>query len=150
MDADPPAGGRRSRPLHRQAFALVRVAAGGIVGTAARYGLAQALPTESGRWPTGTFVANLLGSFVLGFLLEALLRAGPDTDWRQRTRLLVGTGFCGGFTTYSTLVVEADLLVRGHHAVLALAYVAATVLTGVALAVAGIAVAARVRSRPPT
>jgi CrcB protein len=135
------------RPLHLRLVPCLLVLVGGAGGTAARYGLAQGLPTEAGRWPTGTFVANLVGSFVLGLLLETLLRAGADTGIRQRLRVLLGTGFCGGFTTYSTLAVEADLLVRDHHPGLALAYVAATVVAGVVAAVTGIALAAR-RRRP--
>ena len=121
------------------------VLVGGAVGTAARYGLARALPTEPGHWPTGTFVTNVLGSFVLGVLLEALLRAGADTGWRRRLRLLLGTGLCGGFTTYSTLAVETDLLVRDHHPGLALAYIAVSVLAGLVAGVLGVAVAARRR-----
>ena len=117
--------------MHLQLVAGVLVFVGGAVGTAARYGCAQVWPTESGSWPTGTFVVNLIGSFVLGVLLEGLVRAGPDVGARQRTRLLLGTGFCGGFTTYSTLAVEANLLVRDHHLALALGYVAASVVAGV-------------------
>ena len=90
----------------------------------------------------GTFVANLLGSFVLGLLLEALARAGDDTGRRRRARLLLGTGFCGGLTTYSTFAVESDLLVRDGHGGLAAAYLAGTVVTGLVAAVLGIAVAA--------
>ena len=134
-----------ARPPYLRPVPGLLVLVGGVGGTAARYGLARGLPTEAGHWPTGTFVANLVGSFVLGVLLEALLRAGPDTGLRQRLRLLLGTGFCGGFTTYSTLAVETDLLVRDHHPGLAVAYAVVTVVAGIVASVAGIALAARHR-----
>ncbi|WP_375483724.1 fluoride efflux transporter FluC [uncultured Jatrophihabitans sp.] len=145
VDPDSPDGRPGRRPLHLRPGACALVVAGGVAGTAARYGLARAFPTRSGHWPTGTFVANLVGAFVLGVLLEALLRSGPDTGVRRRLRLLLGTGFCGGFTTYSTFAVEADLLVRDHHTGLAVGYVAATLVAGAVLSVAGIALAARYR-----
>ena len=144
---DPTSGVRRDPPLYRQVVPGTLVFLGGAVGTVTRYGLAQALPTGSGRWPTGTFVANLVGCLVLGVLLEALVRAGADIGWRRRARLLVGTGFCGGLTTYSTLAVEADLLVRDHHTVLALTYLSVTVVAGVLVTLAGVALAAT-RQRP--
>ena len=58
--------------------AIALVALGGIVGTAARYGFARAVPTPSGGWPWATFIVNLVGAFVLGALLEALARSDAD------------------------------------------------------------------------
>jgi fluoride exporter len=130
------------RPLHVRISSIALVFAGGAVGTLARYGLALAWPTESGRWPWGTFAANLIGCFVLGALLEALVRRGADVGARQQLRLLVGTGFCGGLTTYSTFAVEADLLVRAHSPVTAVAYLAATLVLGFLVSLAAIVLAA--------
>jgi CrcB protein len=118
------------------------VALGGIVGTAARYGLDRWLPAGSG-FPWGTFAANLAGAFVLGALLQQLSRRGPDTGVRRRLRLLVGTGFCGGLTTYSTFAVETDLLFRDHRAGLGLLYVLATVWAGLIFVAIGIAASDR-------
>ena len=112
-------------------------------GAAAREATEQALPTAHHGFPLATMLINLSGAFLLGVLLEWLVRAGADSGWRRRTRLLAGTGFMGAYTTYSTFVVEADLLVRSGRAGLAAAYVAATVVGGLVTVAAGIAVAAR-------
>lgn len=131
--------GPRPLPLRWDAVALVFV--GGFVGTLVRYGLAQLEPTPPRGWPWGTFVANIVGAFILGGLLEWLARAGSDNGWRQRARLLIGTGFCGAVTTYSTLAVEADLLYRTHDEALAVGYLAASLALGLLATIVGIAVA---------
>lgn len=128
-------------PLHLRPDAIALVLVGGAIGTAARYGLAQLAPTPAHGWPTGTFVANLVGAFVLGVLLEGLTRRGADTGWRRGARLLGGTGFCGGLTTYSTFAVENALLVRGHDTGLAAGYLVASVTAGCLAAGLGISVA---------
>jgi CrcB protein len=117
------------------------VFAGGVAGTLLRSALATALPAS--RFPLATFLTNVSGAFVLGALLEALGRSGPDTGPRRAARLGLGSGLLGAFTTYSTLAVESDLLVRGGHVGLAAAYAVGSVLAGLAAAAAGIAVAAR-------
>lgn len=133
----------RSRPPHARPLLLLLVAVGGFLGAWARYGISSGLPARSGSWPTGTLLVNLAGAFLLGVLLEALARRGPDEGWRRRIRLFVGTGFCGAFTTYSTLAVEADLLVRDSAPGLAAAYVAVSLLAGLVATAAGIAAAVR-------
>lgn len=120
---------------------VVLVALGGCVGTGLRYAVAEWHPSPGGAWPWATLAANLVGAFVLGVLLEELRRRGPDAGRRRRLRLLVGTGFCGGLTTYSTLAVESDLLVRAHHTGLALAYLAVSVGLGMGAVALGIALA---------
>ena len=132
-----------TRPLHRRPGLLLGVVAGGALGTLARDGVGHLLPTASGHWPTGTFAVNVAGAFVLGLLLEALTRAGSDDGWRRTLRLVAGTGFCGGLTTYSTLAVETDLLVRDGHPGLAVAYAGSTVVAGLLAVVAGARVGGR-------
>lgn len=134
LDPDTPP---RAAQLRTSSVAWVFL--GGALGTWVRDELSQALPVA--QWPWGTFVANLAGAFVLGALLETLSRCGPDEGRRQRLRLLAGTGFCGGLTTYSTLATETDLLARANATGTALGYLAATIVAGAALTWAGIAVA---------
>jgi CrcB protein len=122
------------------------VGLGGAIGTAVRYAISRWLPTGSG-FPWGTLLANLVGAAVLGVLLELLARRGSDTAVRRRIRLLLGTGFCGGLTTYSTLAVETDLLVRAHREGLAATYAAVSVAAGMVAAGLGIAIATRAHRR---
>jgi fluoride exporter len=142
LDPDTPSTGEGpALASHLSLLSLGLVFAGGVAGTAIRYSVSLALPTHTGRWPTGTFVVNMSGALILGVLLEALARRGPDSGWRRRTRLLFGAGFCGSLTTYSTLATESDLLIRSHDGGLAIAYAVTSVLGGLALTAIGIAIA---------
>ena len=141
IDPDP-ATPTRGRPVHLRPVFLAAVAAGGLLGAPARYLIAEELPTPGDGWPTATFATNLVGAFLLGVLLEGLARGGPDLGWRRTVRLVAGTGFCGAVTTYSTLAVEADLLVRDARWGLAVGYGAASVLAGLLATAAGIGLAA--------
>jgi fluoride exporter len=122
------------------------VAAGGALGSLGRYGLAQAMPPQHG-WPVGTLTANLVGSFLLGVLLEVLGRRGPETPGVQRVRLAVGTGVLGGFTTFSTLALETERLLAAGSVGTALGYAGLTLVAGVLAAAAGVAAVAAVHGR---
>ena len=132
---------------------LTLVAAGGLLGAAARQTIEDAVPARPGTFPVATFVINVGGAFLLGLLLEALARSGPDTGWWRAARLSLGPGFLGAFTTYSTLAVESDLLVKGTHYGTAAGYVAASVASGLAAAYIGMTLGARIsrtaRPDPP-
>jgi CrcB protein len=119
-----------------------QVLVGGVFGAAAREAMEQAITTPKDAFPLATFVVNLSGAFLLGVVLEALVRSGDDSGRRRTARLVAGTGFMGAFTTYSTFALEADLLLRAGHPVLALGYVVATLAGGLAATGAGIAFAA--------
>jgi CrcB protein len=146
-DLPTPTGSRGpSRPLHLTPAALGLVAVGGMAGTAARYAVTLLIPTRYG-WPLGTLTVNLLGAFVLGLLLEALARRGaedaPSGARRRRLRLVLGTGFCGAFTTYSALAVDLDLLLRDGRLGTAVAYAGSTVVVGFLLCALGVWLGAR-------
>jgi CrcB protein len=113
----------------------VAVAVGGAFGCTARYGLTQLIQLVWGRnFPTATLVINVLGSFILGFLffetLERLTMAPA-----LRTAIL--TGGLGGFTTFSTFMVESVLLVEDGRPGGAFLYLALSIVLGLAAAVAG-------------
>jgi len=132
-----------TRPPHLDLRLVGLVAAGGAVGTTARWALTESLGTSAGGWPTATFVANLLGSFLLGALLEGLLRRGPESRRGRLVRLAVGTGVLGGFTTFSSLALEMERLLADGHVGTGLAYGATTVVLGFVACLAGVALAAR-------
>jgi fluoride exporter len=142
LDPDTP-----PRPLHLRPAALIWVLGGGAIGTGLRYVIEEAWPTASGGWPWATFVINVSGAFLLGVLLEGLTLLGDDDGWRQRVRLLIGTGICGAFTTYSTFALEVSLLGRDGAIPIAIAYAAVSVVCGMASAWAGIALAGRLLRR---
>lgn len=115
------------------------VAFGGAVGTLSRYGVGQGVHPDS-LFPLATLLVNITGSFALGALLAALVARGDDDAHRRTTRLLLGTGLLGGYTTYSALAVETHTLLRTDHVALGLTYALATVLAGLLAALVGIAV----------
>ncbi|MBK7821105.1 MAG: CrcB family protein [Tessaracoccus sp.] len=121
--------------------------AGCVIGTFARAALATAFPHPEAGWPWATFWINVVGSVALGALLEALGHAGDDSGWRRAVRLGVGTGVIGGFTTYSTFVVEIDQLARAGAVPLAAAYAPVSVFVGLVAAVVGMAAVSAVARR---
>ncbi|KII27085.1 hypothetical protein M707_23975 [Arthrobacter sp. AK-YN10] len=129
-------------------FVLI-VIIGGVFGTLARYGLSILLPSPGG-WPLPTLCINLAGALLLGVLLEGLARRGPDAGRLRVIRLLVGTGFMGAFTTYSTLALETNTLLAAGRATDAVIYLGTSLIVGAAATVAGIRVAAGHHARVST
>ncbi|MEV7605277.1 CrcB family protein [Paenarthrobacter sp. NPDC089322] len=125
------------RPVHVRWFFIGTVAAGGVFGAFARYGLGLVIPAPN-AWPLPTLVVNLSGAFALGALLEALSRRGPDAGRRQILRLALGTGFLGAYTTYSTLALDAVHLFMAGASMEAAGYLAASLFGGAAATTAGI------------
>ncbi|MDN4643901.1 fluoride efflux transporter FluC [Arthrobacter sp. PsM3] len=132
---------RAHRPVHLHPGFVLVVITGGVFGTLGRYGLSTVLPAPGG-WPLPTLIINLTGALLLGVLLEALVRRGPDAGRQRVIRLLAGTGFMGAFTTYSTLALETNTLLGAGRTIDASVYVAATLFGGAVASVAGIRAAA--------
>lgn len=106
---------------------LAAVSAGGAVGALGRVGLEQAWPNAAGSWPWVTFAVNIAGALMLGCLMAALRRRGPISIPAYR---LLGTGFCGALTTFSTMQIELlEMLDRARYG-LVLGYVSASVVGG--------------------
>lgn len=133
-DVDFGPGTKPGRPSRRpilpaQAVIVFAVGCGGALGAVGRYAVSLGLPTQDAQFPWGTFVINLTGSAVLGFLLILLIEQFPRG---RLVRPFVGTGVCGGYTTFSTFSVEAVDLVRHGQPEIALLYVFGSVLGGLA------------------
>lgn len=129
---------------HLAPVVIAAVFLGGCAGGLGRYALTVAFPASSTQWPWAVFAANVGGAFVLGLLLVLLLEVWTGTTL---VRPLLGTGFCGGFTTMSSVVVTTDRLAAHGHGALAFAYVAATSVAGLAAAGAGLLVGRAVAIR---
>ena len=118
------------------AATAVAVAAAGAAGTLARWALAMAVP-RTARLPWATLAVNVVGAFAIGAVVAALGSRGL-ADHRLRT--VVTTGFLGVFTTYSAFALETVQLAESGHAASAAAYVALTLVAGLAACWAGLVV----------
>src|SRR5215212_5828592 len=107
---------------------VAAVAAGGAIGSPLRYGISRWVETPIGHFPTATLLTNLIASLALGALVALLAdrRAGP------RLRAFLTTGVIGALSTFSTFVVEVDLLVREGQTATAGVYAVATIAGGLA------------------
>ncbi|NQU36721.1 MAG: CrcB family protein [Actinobacteria bacterium] len=127
-------------------------ALGGALGASARYAMELLIPTARDGWPTATFVVNLTGAFVLGIAIVLVGRFAPDPDsslTARRARPFLVTGVLGGYTTFSTYMVEAHgLLDTGQPAMVAL-YIFGSLLLGVLLVGIGMAVGRKLVGASP-
>src|SRR6185437_6679868 len=92
---------------------LAAVFVGGALGTVARTGLSLLATGDPARWPWPTFTVNIVGAFMSGY-----------------RRPLLGTGVCGGLTTFSTMQVETLKMIEHHHYGLAIGYTCASIVLG--------------------
>ncbi|WP_433124177.1 fluoride efflux transporter CrcB [Micromonospora sp. CA-240977] len=113
---------------------VLLIALGAAVGAPLRYLTDRAVQSRhASAFPWGTLTVNVVGSLLLGAL------AGWPVD--PAVTALLGTGFCGALSTYSTFSYETLRLTRGDHRLLALANVVGSVAAGLAAAAAGYALA---------
>jgi CrcB protein len=118
------------------------VALGAAVGGVARYALTAVLQQRAGPgFPVATFVINVSGSFLLGFLMRYALASGSVSP---ELRALLTTGFCGGYTTFSTFSYETILLFEDGEYGRAGLYVLLSVVIALAGPIAGMKVADRI------
>jgi CrcB protein len=110
---------------------LLFIALGGAGGAVARYLLATWVhQLWEGRWPIGTLLVNMAGSFAIGIVFVLIERQLLHPDWRS----VLMVGFLGAFTTFSTFSLEAIGMFESGHAAHALGYMAASAVFCVAMA----------------
>lgn len=113
-------------------FQICLVGIGGFFGAISRYVVTFYFQRKlKGKMPVGTLAVNLIGSFLLGYLL------GITED--DKLTLLLGTGFMGGFTTFSTFNLEAVKLLDSKELTAGFIYIAITYIGGILLAFLGLA-----------
>ena len=123
---------------------IAAIFAGGALGTLARAGLAEAFSHAATAWPWPTFGVNIAAAFMLGYFVTRLTERLPLSSYR---RPLLGTGLCGGLSTFSTMQVEILNMIDAGAWSLAAEYTAASVAAGYAAIHLATALARRVRVR---
>lgn len=116
----------RARLDHREVAAVF---VGGALGTVARAALAEGFPPSPTSWPWPTFAVNIVAAVLLGYFVTRLQERLPMSSYR---RPLLGTGLCGGLSTFSTMQVELVRMWAGHAYGLAVGYAAASIAAGYA------------------
>lgn len=109
------------------------VGLGGALGSIARYHVGRFAHARAPTFPWGTLAVNLVGCLLISVLVQLVLRGRADDS----LRLALGVGVLGGFTTYSSFNVETIALAESGAWGRAAAYVAITLVGGLALGVAG-------------
>jgi CrcB protein len=123
---------------------VAAIFAGGAVGTLLRAALSDAFPRSATSWPWPTFTVNIVAAFLLGYLVTRLQERLPLSSYR---RPLLGTGLCGGLSTFSTMQVEIVKMLGAHAWGLAAGYTAASIGAGYTAIYLASAMARRTRVR---
>ena len=121
-------------------FSFLLVAAGGALGAMARLAVTLAFYHRVVMLPLGTFMANIIGCFVMGVVLQVLSSSaffGDSELLVEQNRLFFAVGFCGSFTTMSSMVVEMNTLIQRDELLAAFAYLFVSFAAGFALFFAG-------------
>ena len=106
---------------------LAAIFAGGFIGAIARAELGELLSAGGPGWPWATFIANIVGAFLLGYFATRLQERLPLSAYR---RPFLGTGICGALTTFSTMQIELLRMLDADRIGLAIGYAGASILLG--------------------
>lgn len=106
---------------------MAAIFAGGFMGAVVRVALAEGFPHAGTDWPWTTFIVNVAGTFLLGYLATRLQERLPVYSYR---RPLLATGFCGALTTFSAIQIELLRMLDAGRLGLAAAYAATSVVAG--------------------
>jgi CrcB protein len=112
----------------------VAIGLAGAVGVLARHAVQQLVPRH-GQIPWGTFVVNVSGAFVMGFLFTVIVHRYRVPMWLQEAALV---GLLGGYTTFSAVTLETYLILDRGHVVSAVGYVAGSVVAGMVALFVGV------------
>jgi CrcB protein len=116
---------------------LAVVFLGGLAGGLARYEVVDHWATGPSGFPWPIFIVNTAGAFVLGVVIMVVLHVLAGSRY---LRPLVGAGFCGALTTFSSVAVAVDQLLKHGHVAVGLGYLVGSVAAGLAAAALGAAV----------
>jgi fluoride exporter len=125
---------------------LGAIAAGGVLGSEARYALGRALPHGAGSWPLATFLINVSGCLLIGVLMVVLTEVVRP---HRLARPFLGVGVLGGWTTFSTAMVDVVALARAGRPLPAAAYLLGTALAALLAVVLGSSVTRALTRRSP-
>ena len=131
----------------RNLIFVLLAALGGVLGASLRAGLLTVIPSPDRGFPWVIFLINMVGSFILGILIQGLTQGELDERKSKQIRLFFGTGILGGFTTYSTFVLQIHDQIASDQVVLALSYLLLSLVLGVFCAAAGVLTASTAMSR---
>ena len=123
---------------------LAAVFAGGALCALARAALNTLAIDDPASWPWPTFAVNIVGAFLVGYFTTRLLERLPVSSYR---RPLLGTGLCGGLTTFSTMQVETLRMAEHGHWALAVSYTVTSIVLGLLAVHVATAMVRRVRVR---
>ncbi|MBK7764219.1 MAG: fluoride efflux transporter CrcB [Bacteroidetes bacterium] len=101
---------------------------GGGLGSLLRYVISVWMPSQNQHFPWATFMVNILGSCFIGYLMATLAQHSNQSAAYRALPFLLVTGFCGGFTTFSTFSFENIRLLQNHQYLLSAVYILASLL----------------------
>jgi fluoride exporter len=98
---------------------------GGGIGSALRYGIQRSMQSVAITFPWGTFIVNIIGCLLIGILWGITEK---QLNWNEEMKLLLMTGLCGGFTTFSAYSLEGISLLKDQRVGTFILYITATVI----------------------
>ena len=128
-DIDLRARSPRGETRKQQWARLIAIAIGGVLGSEARYGLSLAVPHPAGAMPSATLLTNVSGCALIGVLMVTITEL---TSAHRLVRPFLGVGVLGGYTTFSTYILDIHQLLEADRPGLALTYLALTPISALA------------------